>query len=215
VTHSRCGSAAGWIGVATTLLCACAPGESHGSGEPSLDIVRAATAKYQDVNVALADGYARDPMDICETPYHLGRTGETGVMGIHFLRRDLLGIGEDQTRLDATTAHTDFRQPAVLVYEPQADGSLELLALENMVSAEAWSAAGNDAPPSYQGEEFHFMAEDRALSVRAHYDLHLWLFRENPKGVYAQYNPNATCQHHVYNMPMMSPDDTMMMHPMP
>jgi hypothetical protein len=187
-----------------SVLCGCA-GDAAQAAEAALDDVRAATEKYRDVQVAMADGYVRDPLDICETPYHMGHTGQNGAMGIHFLRRDLLGIGEEETRLDVTGTHTDFRQPAVLVYEPQADGSLELLALENLVAADAWAAAGNDSPPSFQAETFQRVPENPGMSVRAHYDLHVWLFRENPSGVFAQYNPNATCQHHVYHMPMMHP----------
>jgi hypothetical protein len=157
------------------------------------------------VSTALADGYVRDPLDICETPYHMGRTGESGVMGIHFSRRDLLGIGEDETRLDVSRTHTDFQQPGVLVYEPQQNGSLELVALENVVSAAAWRAEGHDEPPAFGGVEFTYAPDDRALSVAAYYDLHVWLYRENPLGRFAPYNPNASCQHHVYHMPMMHP----------
>lgn len=188
-----------------SLTGSCAPAESSPHADVSLAEVRAATEKYQNVEVAIADGFVRDPLNICETPYHAGLTEETGVMGIHFLRRELLGIPQDGTRLDVTGTHANFLQPAVLLYEPHMDGSLELLALENLVSAEAWSAAGNDAPPSFQGREFHYQGDDRSMGVRAHYDLHVWLYRENPKGRFAPYNPDATCQHHVYDMPMMHP----------
>lgn len=177
-------------------------GSGH-AADPPLEAVRAATEKYRDVDVALADGYVRDPMDVCETPYHLGKTGVDGVMGIHLLRRDLLGIGDDHSRIDVTGTHTDFRQPAVLVYEPQADGSLELVALENLVSAAAWQTGGHAGPPSFQGVRFHYTADDPAMTIAAHYDLHVWLFRENPNGVFATYNPNATCRHHVFHMPMI------------
>jgi hypothetical protein len=173
--------------------------------ERALEEVRAATEKYRDVQVALADGYVPDPLNICETPYHMGRTAQSGVMGIHYLRNDLLGIEEQRTRLDVTGTHTDFTSPAVLLYEPQADGSLELLALENLVSADAWKAAGNEAPPSFTGEPFPFAEANPAMTMRASYDLHVWLFRENPSGLFAAYNPNATCEHHVYDMPMMHP----------
>ena len=33
-------------------------------GEPTLEQVRAATERFRDVNVALAEGYARDPLDL-------------------------------------------------------------------------------------------------------------------------------------------------------
>ncbi|MGE4057117.1 MAG: hypothetical protein AB7F99_20210, partial [Vicinamibacterales bacterium] len=118
------------------------------SSEPTLDDVRAATEKYKDVNTAIADGYVRDWMDICETAYHMGLDLEKhGSMGLHFIRQDLLGILEDETRLDVTGTHTDFLQPAVLVYEPKPNNAIELVAIENMDSAGAWQAAGHDEPP--------------------------------------------------------------------
>jgi hypothetical protein len=70
----------------------CAPAAVAGvNGEPSLDEVRMLTAKYQDVNVALAEGFIRDPANMCETADMMGRPKELGAMGIHF-RPDMLGI---------------------------------------------------------------------------------------------------------------------------
>jgi hypothetical protein len=40
-------------------------------------------------------------------------------------------------------------------------------------------------------------AVDEAHMFEPHYDLHVWLYRENPRGLFAQFNPNATCQHHT------------------
>lgn len=36
-----------------------------------------------------------------------------------------------------------IRQPGVLVYEPQADGSLELVAVDNLVFRDTWKRAGH------------------------------------------------------------------------
>jgi len=182
-------------------------GADPGAAEPTLEEVLAATEKYQDVNVALAAGYVRDWLDACETPYHMGITEPLGTMGIHFLRLDLLGIDDQGTRLDVTGTHTDFREPAVLVYEPQADGSLELVALENLISAAAWAAAGNADSPTFQGIPWEYRAADPSMMVEAHYDRHVWV-RENPSGVFAQYNPEVSCEHHEYNMPMIHPGDS-------
>ncbi|MYZ49696.1 hypothetical protein [Propylenella binzhouense] len=172
--------------------------------EPTLDEVRAATAKYRDVNVALAEGYVRDPMNVCDTAEMMGKPAALGGMGIHFVRMDRLGItAPPNPRVDGTGTYTDFRAPAVLIYEPQADGSLELVAVENLVFASAWKAAGNDAPPSFQGVAYDRMADDPATAIdeahmfEPHYDRHVWIWRENPNGVYAQFNPNVTCEHHV------------------
>jgi hypothetical protein len=175
--------------------------------EPTVDDVRAATEKYRDVAVALADGYVRDPIDACETPYHMGIVEDLGVMGIHYFRPDLLGVQEGETRLDATATHTDFLEPAILVYEPQADGSLELVALANLLSADAWQAAGHSEPPSFADTAFELGDADPGMMVGARYELHAWLFRDNPRGMFAAYNPNATCEHHEFNMPMIMPPD--------
>lgn len=175
---------------------------------PSLDDVRAATSRYQSVDAAVADGYVRDPLDICETPYSLGIFQDLGVMGVHYLRRDLLGIDEEGTRLDATGVHTDFLQPAVLVYEPRPDSTLALVAIANVVSARAWEAAGHREGPAFGDVPFVYAPESPATGFAAHWDLHIWLYRDNPSGMFAPYNPAATCAYHEYNMPMIMPPDS-------
>ena len=45
----------------------------------------------------------------------------------------------------------DWSRPAVLVYKRPADGSLELVALENLVFAAEWRAAGNTQAPVLNG----------------------------------------------------------------
>lgn len=171
------------------------------AAEPTLDQVRAATSRFQDVNVALAEGYKRDPMDECVTAVDIGRPAAEGAMGIHYARDDLLGIsGPPNPRVSGTGTYTDFNKPAILLYEPQADGSLKLVAVENLVFKKAWAAAGHSQPPTYQGVPYNSMEDDPATPnideghmFEPHYDRHVWLFRDNPKGVYAQFNPNVNC----------------------
>jgi hypothetical protein len=183
-------------------------GRSSAAVGPDLEDVREATSRFRDVNVALAEGYVREPADICHTAEMMGKPAEYGAMGIHFARMDLLGItGPPDPRVNGTGTHTDFRQPAVLLYEPQEDGSLELVAVENLVFIEAWYAAGHTAPPSFQGVPYDRMADDpnteldEAHEFEPHYDRHVWLYRENPRGMYAQFNPNVTCKHHKQPAP--------------
>ena len=173
-------------------------------GESDLALVRVATDRFRDVNVALSEGYVRDPMNLCDTAEMMGRPAELGVMGIHYFRPDLLGItGPPNPRVNGTGTHTDFTRPSILIYEPQADGSLQLVAVENLVFIAAWEAAGNTARPTFMGREFDRMADDPSTAVdeahmfEPHYDLHVWLYRENPNGLFAQFNPNATCRHHT------------------
>ena len=174
-----------------------------GAAEPDLDAVRAATARFQDVGVALAEGYIADPANMCETAAMMGRPAALGAMGIHYFRPDLLGIaGPPNPRVDGTGTHTDFNQPSILIYEPQHDGSLKLVAVENLVFKKSWEAVGHSAPPSFHGVPYDHMFDDPATptideahNFEPHYDRHVWLYRENPNGVFAQFNPNVTCAH--------------------
>jgi hypothetical protein len=171
--------------------------------EPDLAAVRKATERFQDVAVALAEGYIRDPSNLCDTAEMMGRSPELGAMGVHYFRPDLLGItGPPDPRVSGTGTHTDFLTPAVLIYEPKAEGLLELVAVENLAFASAWKAAGNATPPSFHGVPYDHMVDDPATALdeahnfEPHYDRHVWLYRENPNGMFAQFNPNVSCGHH-------------------
>jgi hypothetical protein len=173
-------------------------------GEPSLAEIRAATERFRDVNQALAEGYMRDPGNICDDAEMMGKPASLGTMGVHYVRPDLLGISAPPNpRVDGVGTHTDFTKPGVLIYEPQADGSMALVAVENLVFLKAWEAAGNQEPPSFHGVAWDKMVDDPATNVdeahnfEPHYDRHVWLYRENPNGVFAQYNPQVSCAHHV------------------
>lgn len=196
------GSALMIVPLALVLLGGCAEAPAAEASEPTLEEVRVATARFADVNVALAEGYIMDPMMVCETAEMLGHPEHHGAMGIHYFRPDLLGItGPPDPRVDGTGTHTDFLQPSVLLYEPQADGTVELVGVENLVFKAAWDAAGNTAPPSFQGMPYDFMQDDpstdldEAHGFEPHYDRHVWVHRENPNGMFTQFNPNVTCEH--------------------
>lgn len=172
--------------------------------EPSLAAVRRATDRFRDVNVALAEGYVRDPGNLCDSAEMMGRPAALGAMGIHFFRPDLLGItGPPSPRVNGTGTHTDFHQPSILIYEPQKDGSLALVAVENLVFKAAWEKAGHTAPPSYQGVPYDHMFDDPATAIdeahmfEPHYDRHVWLYRDNPNGIFAQFNPTVSCKYHT------------------
>jgi len=139
--------ASAFIGVVAAAAAATIPHRTS-AAEPDLAAVRKATERFRDVKVALAAGYIRDPGNMCDVAEMMGKPAKLGGMGIHYLRPDLLGItGPPNPRVDGTGTHTDFMTPAVLIYEPQADESLQLVAIENLVFIKAWEAAGNKAPP--------------------------------------------------------------------
>ena len=171
------------------------------SGEPAeIAKVRAATAKYQDVNVALAEGFVPAPSG-CVTAAKEGLPAEWGAMGIHYIHPAMLKLTKTEPRVDGMSTHTDFLKPSILLYEPQADGSLVLLGVENLVFQKAWKEAGNSAPPAFAGRVWDAMADDPATladeahEFEPHYDQHVWTLRDNPSGVLMPFNPNVTCEH--------------------
>jgi hypothetical protein len=187
----------------TIIAAAVAAAAGPGPGEPTLDEVRAATARFRNVEVAMAEGYVRDPGNMCDTADMMGRPKALGGMGIHFFRPDLLGVSAPPNpRVDGKGIHTDFRKPSILIYEPREDGTLELVAVENLVFKKAWHEAGNEDLPTFHGVEYDSMADDPATAVdeahgfEPHYDRHVWLYRPNSNGIFAQYNPTVTCQFH-------------------
>jgi len=194
---------------ASALIVAIPLNAQTAATEPTLEQVRVATERFRDVKVAQAEGYVRDPMNICDTADMMGRPASLGAMGIHFFRPDLLGIkGPPNPRVDGDGTHTDFRKPAILIYEPQGDGSLKLVAVENLVFQRSWHAAGNAKPPSFHGVEYDTMQDDPATKIdeahmfEPHYDRHVWLYRDNPNGVFAPFNPNVSCKPHKRNVAM-------------
>ena len=180
-----------------SLVCAC----QSTPREPTLEEVKSIAERYTDVKVAIAEGYKTD--NKCVTAEMLGFPASMGAMGLHYVRRDVLGLPDKPVgRVNGTGTHTDFRKPAMLVYEPQADGSLQLVAVENLVFASAWHGiSGHKEPPKFHDRTYPLLRDNPATKVdeahgwEPHYEQHLWVFRDNPNGAYAPFNPNVTCRH--------------------
>ena len=164
-----------------------------------IEAIRRSTEKYGDVKVALAEGYVPDPTGMCMTAEAEGGPRQLGGMGIHYFRPDLLGMSATEPRVNGNGTHTDFTRPAVLLYEPQQDGALRLVGIENLVWADAWRKAGNTAPPEFHGQQYYYRHDnpatelDEAHGFEPHYELHFWLYRDNPSGAFMQFNPAVTC----------------------
>lgn len=130
----------------------------------TLNEVREATAKYHDPAKAVADGYVRDDHCVAEP-------GGDGAMGYHYLN---FGI------LDGTLEHTE---PEVLVYERRGNE-------DHLVAVEFLSTADPDGPPPVVlGHEMHpFEA-----APFANWELHAWVWKPNPRGMFADFNPRVDC----------------------
>jgi hypothetical protein len=185
-----------------TIIAAALAAAAPAPGEPDIAALRAATARFRDVKVAVAEGYVAAPGGMCEDAGGMGEDPALGGMGVHYFRPDRLGVtAPPNPRVDGNGTHTDFSKPAILIYEPQPDGSLELVAVENLVFEKAWKAAGHKAPPSFHGQPYERMIDDPKTKIdeahmfEPHYDKHVWVWRDNPGGLYAQFNPKVSCKH--------------------
>jgi len=166
-----------------------------------LNEMRDNVSKYKDINVALADGYIT-PENSCVSAEGEGLPAELGAMGIHYIHPALLEITGTDPRVDGNGTHTDWARPSVLIYEPQEDGSLELVAVENLVFEKAWDASGKTEELVLNGRGWDHMSDDpgtpgdEAHGFMPHYDQHVWLYRENPMGELMPFNASVTCKHH-------------------
>ena len=142
-----------------------------GAGKGELHEVKDANKQFKDTAAAEAAGWVLvDGLDHC-----FEDAGGAGAMGFHYINTSML-----DTQLSQTS-------PEALVYEPLANGKLKLAAVEWIVPAEPWDAAGNTMPPEIHGRHLHL---NEALGV---YVLHAWLFRNNPAGTFEDWNPKVTC----------------------
>ena len=73
-------------------------------------------------------------------------------------------------------------EPEILMYEPQRDGSLQFVGIEFVVPLSA-----SAEPPSLFGLSFH---RNEAFQL---WVLHVWLYRDNPSGMFSDWNPTVSC----------------------
>ena len=168
---SRSVGAAAGVALAVLLHSAVAVAQ----GQPDLPEewakVRRELEKYQDVIVALRDGYRSSVLCVQNDQGH--------GMGIHFVNTRLMGPTPDATR------------PQILLYVP-VGSKLELIGAEWFIPL----ATGVKGRPSVLGQPFDGPMEGHPPTQPPdlhHYDLHVWLFKPNPAGLFAQFNPNVKC----------------------
>jgi hypothetical protein len=140
------------------------------NGQADLAQVRAATARFHRTQAAQAAGYGLVPgLDNCfDKP-------SVGGMGYHYINTGILDLTVDEL------------QPEAMVYTPGPNGILQLGAVEYIVPAQAWDATYSQ-PPTLFGQTFEL---NPTLGV---YSLHAWIWKENPSGMFSDWNPKVSCK---------------------
>jgi hypothetical protein len=148
---------------------------SSKSESPLIDKVRAATERYKELSVALAEGFVQ------ATPCVSGP--DTGAMGVHFVL---------PARISGGVLQAD--QPEALIYEPMSNGAMRLVGVEYIILASVWegkNAAGS--VPALEGDLMNYISAPNRYGLPAFYELHVWAWEHNPKGSFADWNTSVSC----------------------
>jgi hypothetical protein len=150
------------------------------AGDDQVKQARAATARFNSAVQAERAGYGPFPPGV---PLHecIMASDDSGGMGIHWVNGALL---------DATVHEL---HPEVLVYAPRENGTLELVALEYVVFADAWAAENGSAIPTVFDEELTLVPGGNRYEIPAFWQRHIWLWEDNEAGLFADFNPAVTC----------------------
>jgi hypothetical protein len=149
------------------------PDQKRGAGA-LLRIVRESTERFKDVSVAEAEGYALQ--------FGCVSGPDSGAMGLHYVNGALVNSGI----LDAT-------RPQIVIYEATPSGGLRLIGADYLLLADAWNAK-HSGPPELMGQLFHLFDSPNRFGLPAFYTLHVWAWKENPKGAFVNWHPNVSCE---------------------
>jgi hypothetical protein len=143
-------------------------------------VAAAATARFHDLAAAKAAGWNAVVTDV--NGLTCIDNQPVGGMGVHYANASLLS----DTRLDPS-------EPEALVYAPNAAGRPTLAALEYIVFADAWNAAGHTDPPSLFGQQFALTPAPNRFGLPAFWSLHAWIWHPNSAGLFQPWNPRVHC----------------------
>jgi hypothetical protein len=144
---------------------------------PLIDKVSTATARFRNINVALAEGFVQG------TPCVSGP--DFGAMGVHFVLPGRIAAG----MLNA-------EEPEALIYEPLPGGGFRLVGVEFIVLAAKWAANHPDGtPPALDGHLLNLIGAPNRFGLPDFYEIHVWAWEQNPVGSFADWNTRVTCIH--------------------
>jgi hypothetical protein len=144
----------------------------HAESNPStlVEKVRQATDAFR---LTIPDGYVQ----------FLGCVSgpEEGAMGVHFVNFSLVD------------GKPEAEHPEALIYEVKT-GRARLGGVEYIVPVDAWRPGEGEPPvPVLEGQVFHFVESPNRFGLPAFYELHVWAWRDNPNGTFADWNTRVSC----------------------
>ena len=137
--------------------------------------VRDATERFQNVQVAEADGY--------QLLFGCVSGDSAGAMGLHYVNMDLVNKGQ-----------VKLNRPQIVIYEPTSDGRVRLTGADYLILAEGWDKNHPGDPPQLMGQLFHLFDAPNRFGLPAFYTLHVWAWKDNPNGAFVNWHPNVSCE---------------------
>jgi len=152
-----------------------------------IDALRKSLEKYQDYKVAVRDLSLSTVGCVHYSGEKIAGHMEyaKGAMGVHFVNLTVKGP-------------PDPMKPNVLIYEPVGK-KLKLVAVEWLVP----HTPETKQAPSLFGQTFMGPMEGHEPLIPkefVHYDLHAWLFKDNPLGMFAATNPKVNCKGYDFEL---------------
>lgn len=140
---------------------------AYGSAvEKAYQQVRAATAPFHDLDAAAASGYPIAVPRCIESQTH-------GAMGFHHVNRRYL------------SKELHVERPQILLYERDSEGKYVLTGVEYIIPYRLWPR--DTVPPTIMGRQ---LVRSDPLEL---WYLHMWVWKENPAGLFADWNPAVRC----------------------
>ncbi|MEP7000871.1 MAG: hypothetical protein ABI969_10355 [bacterium] len=134
--------------------------------QKDLATLKAVTASFHQFSAAQAAGWSAQITPCMSDPV-------LGGMGFHYGNPAII---DGAVSVD---------KPELLLYEPEKNGRMQLVAVEYIVPVGAWTSP---QPPRLFGRDF---VVNTTFNVWA---LHVWVWERNPSGLYADWNPVITCK---------------------
>ena len=152
--------------------------EGAGLGD-ELAQLRRVTARFHRLEEATAAGYELGWVNGSGVRIITGCVAHptAGAMGYHYFNQALV----DDLVVDPLA-------PEVLVYESTPDGGRRLVAVEWVVPGPNTNPPGVMQAPSVLGMEMHILVPAVGFWLK-----HAWIWKHNPAGMFADFNPEVTC----------------------
>ena len=149
--------------------------------------VRDATQRFKNVTSVAGPGEG----------YELGfgcvSGGDFGAMGMHYINMKLVNDNEIKAE-----------EPEIILFEPTSNGGIRITGVDYLVDKAGWeSNPDHKGPPELFGQLFHLFDSPNRFGLNPFYTLHVWAWKDNPVGTFANWNPNVSCD--AFNPPPAPP----------